>query len=72
MSNPKLKVQGAPAAQALFDLFNGNGVSWSELGGGWHQLELKNWAGTEYAALVHARQCFPSDRIFAATATSAR
>lgn len=63
-----LTVQGAANAQAIFDCFAGSGVTWTEARGGWHRLALRGWAGTDYAALVHARQMFPGVRIFCPTA----
>lgn len=67
-----LRTHGEASALALFDLFHGHGVTWTVQRGGWNTLTLSNWAGTDYAALVHARQAFPYARIYCPTARSAR
>lgn len=67
-----LRTQGEPNAQALFDLFCGNGITRVDVGGGWQEIRLTRWAGTDYSALIHARECFPDARIYCDTVKSAR
>lgn len=67
-----LRTQGEASAQALFDLFHGYGVAQLKGRGGWYKIIIAGWPGTDYSALVHARQCFPSDRIYCKTVRSLR
>lgn len=58
-----IKVQGEASAQALFDLFNGQGVSWcqpTKKGDSWHVIRLRISPEKHLETRRFIEDCFPN------------
>lgn len=61
----KIKVQGEANAQAIFDYFNGTGVTWSEpheKGDSWHLLTVNIPMHDYFATKFDVKKSFPKMR----------
>lgn len=61
-----IRVLGYPTAQALFDYFNGQGVTWSEPANkknAWHTLRVNIKHEDYFATKFDCQQAFPNARL---------
>lgn len=61
-----IKVQGEANAQSLFDLFNGQGVTWyqpTRKGDSWHAIQIRIPTEKHLETKLFVKDCFPKMRI---------